>query len=107
MHAHIIPRHTADLPEDEIYRLLESDDADLARAHGQRVEVDTPSTEQLARGLGKEELELADDTLKKELLKKKTKGFVPAPDVERVPRSEEEMREEAEWLARKIAELET
>ncbi|KAF8252955.1 HIT-like protein [Wilcoxina mikolae CBS 423.85] len=82
VHAHIIPRHTNDLPEDEIYRLLESDEADLARAHGEMKGGDTPSTGQLKKGL------------------------VPKPDAERTPRSEEEMRKEAEWLARKIKELE-
>ena len=84
MHAHIIPRHREDLPEDEIYRLMESDDADLARAHKQAQEADALNGEVLKRG----------------------KFPTVRPDGERLPRTEAQMVAEAQWLAQKLAELE-
>jgi bis(5'-adenosyl)-triphosphatase len=108
VHAHIIPRKRNDLPEDEIYRMLESRDADIARAHDQLSGTQTPSTmlmegAYLSKGEDKEghaqDLRLA--------LNRATGGKFPVvkPDAERVPRSEEEMKEEAQWLAAKLAEL--
>jgi bis(5'-adenosyl)-triphosphatase len=116
VHAHIIPRHRADLPEDEIYRLLESDDADICRAYRQRegidtpstgidtprTGIDTPSTGMLAKGLAQSKLG-ADAKLLKELLHKKNK--FPVPSGERQPRTQEEMQKEAEWLAEKMEEF--
>jgi bis(5'-adenosyl)-triphosphatase len=116
VHAHIIPRHRADLPEDEIYRLLESDDADICRAYRQRegidtpstgidtprTGIDTPSTGMLAKGLAQSKLG-ADAKLLKELLHKRNK--FPVPSGERQPRTQEEMQKEAEWLAEKMEEF--
>jgi len=100
VHAHIIPRHGGDLPEDEIYKMLESDDADISRAHSQASGggSDTPSTRLVAR-----ELSAADELL----LTAPGRGRFPPvrPDTERLPRSEEEMKEEAEWLAARLAEM--
>lgn len=73
IHTHIIPRKAADLDErgggDAIYQMLEGEDGDVGR-------------HLLERGLR--------DRLKFPAVGK---------DEERRPRSEEEMRREAEWLA--------
>lgn len=101
VHVHIIPRHKEDLPEDEIYRLLESDDADIARAHGQTGGADTPSTGLLAKGI-----ELSRSEEAEGVLKERGKFPVVSPDEERPPRTEKEMMEEAAWLAKKVGEFE-
>ncbi|EOA83815.1 Dinucleoside triphosphate hydrolase [Exserohilum turcicum] len=82
VHAHIIPRHKDDLHDrggtDAIYGMLESDDADLGR--------------QLADN---EAASLAPD---------QKRGRFPAVDNDsRRPRSDDEMRNEAEWLAKEMA----
>jgi hypothetical protein len=88
--------------------MLESQDADIARAHGQLSGTQTPST-RLMEGayLSKGEDEQGNAQDFRVVLNKATGGKFPVikPDVERVPRSEEEMREEAQWLAAKLAEL--
>lgn len=83
--------------------MLESDEADIGRAHGQASGVDTPSTRQLARDIGKDldgAGELSMDALK-------GRGRFPSvqPDTERPPRTEEVMKEEAKWLAGKLAAM--
>jgi bis(5'-adenosyl)-triphosphatase len=70
LHAHIIPRSAGDLPKpDEVYRMLESEDGDLGKNFRERDGVTQ-------------------------------RGKFPAVDADenRKPRSEEEMRKEAEWL---------
>ncbi|CCX32741.1 Similar to Bis(5'-nucleosyl)-tetraphosphatase; acc. no. P49776 [Pyronema omphalodes CBS 100304] len=94
--------HRADLPEDEIYRLLESDDADICRAYRQHEGIDTPSTGMLAKGLAQSKIG-ADANLLREQLHKKNK--FPVPSGERQPRTQEEMQKEAEWLAEKMEEF--
>jgi len=76
VHVHIIPRHAGDLKEDEIYQLLESEDADLEKAFKQQEDGNRKSR------------------------------FPVTEEEERRPRSEEEMSAEAEWLRRKMEELE-
>lgn len=75
---------------------MESDDADLARAHKQAQGADTPSTNVQAQEA---------DALNGEVLKR---GKFPTvrPDGERLPRTEAQMVAEAQWLAQKLAELE-
>jgi len=77
VHVHIIPRKHADLDHrggsDAIYQMMDGEEGDIG-AH----------------------LEEAN--------KFKTRTMFPAPDAEgqRKPRSEEEMKEEAKWLAEEI-----
>lgn len=85
VHAHIIPRKKDDLQDrggtDAIYEMMESDDADLNKQ--------LQAKEAVARA------QLADD---------ERKGRFPAVDNDsRKPRSDEEMRQEAEWLAQEMA----
>jgi bis(5'-adenosyl)-triphosphatase len=84
VHAHIIPRKKDDLEEkggtDAIYEMMESEDADLNKQLKER--------ERAAR------TELAED---------EKKGRFPAVDNDsRKPRSDDEMRDEAEWLAQEM-----
>ncbi|KAF2201065.1 HIT-like protein [Delitschia confertaspora ATCC 74209] len=74
VHAHVIPRQRDDLEEvDGVYEMMEGEDGDLGRGFRER------------DGEG-------------------TRGKFPAVDAEsRQPRSEEEMRKEAEWLAEEMA----
>lgn len=88
VHAHIIPRKRDDLKAkggtDAIYEMMESEDADLAK--------------QLAQKEKAAQAELAED---------EKRGKFPAVDNDsRKPRSDEEMREEAEWLADEMAKEE-
>jgi len=83
--------------------MLESDDADIGRAHGQACGIETPSTRLLAKGLGKD-LNKSDE-LRLGLLKDRGRFPPVKPDTERFPRTEEEMKEEAGWLANKLAEM--
>jgi bis(5'-adenosyl)-triphosphatase len=76
VHVHIIPRHAGDLKEDEIYRLLESEDADLEKVFRQQEDGNRKSR------------------------------FPVTEEEKRRPRSEEEMAADAEWLRRKMEELE-
>jgi bis(5'-adenosyl)-triphosphatase len=81
VHAHIIPRKRDDLPggTDAIYSKMESDDADLGK--------------QLQQKQGGDYRE---------------RGRFPAVDAdERKPRTEDEMRQEAEWLAGEMTADET
>ena len=85
VHAHIIPRKRDDLEDkggtDAIYGMMESEDADLNKQLKQ-----------------KERAERA------ELDEEEKKGGFPAVDNDaRKPRSDEEMRKEAEWLAEEMA----
>jgi bis(5'-adenosyl)-triphosphatase len=85
VHAHIIPRKKDDLAEaggtDAIYGMMESEDGDLARQFRER---NAEKKEEQPNG-GK-------------------RGRFPAVDADnRKPRSEEEMRQEAEWLTREMA----
>lgn len=81
VHAHIIPRQKDDLAEaggtDAIYRMMESEEGDV----GEHLR------EKAAQTNGEK------------------RGRFPAVDADesRKPRSEEEMREEAEWLAKEMA----
>jgi bis(5'-adenosyl)-triphosphatase len=81
VHAHIIPRKRDDLEEqggtDAIYAMMESDDADLNR--------------QLK---DKESAALAQDH--------KRPKFPAVDNDSRMPRSDEEMHKEAEWLAEEM-----
>lgn len=87
VHAHIIPRKKADLEErggtDAIYEMMEGEEGDLAS--------------QL-----KEKERAAHDA--NEVVDGPTKRRFPAVDNDsRKPRTDEEMREEAEWLANEMA----
>lgn len=91
VHAHLIPRKANDLPEDEIYRMMESDGADLARAYA------TPGSPTQRR---------AKNANAKPKAKPKPKPmFPPVGEDERIPRSELEMAEEARWLERHMLEV--
>ncbi|KAF2272482.1 HIT-like protein, partial [Westerdykella ornata] len=85
VHAHIIPRRRNDLSHaggtDAIYAMMESEDGDL---HKQFAERDGANGDQ---NIGQR------------------RGRFPRVDAEesRKPRSEEEMRKEAEWLAEEMA----
>ncbi|CAN9104031.1 unnamed protein product [Alternaria sp. RS040] len=85
VHAHIIPRKRDDLEEkggtDAIYGMMESEDADLSK-------------------------QLADKekAAKAHLAGEEKKGRFPAVDNDsRKPRTDQEMQEEAEWLAEEMA----
>lgn len=76
VHAHIIPRKKHDLPEpDQIYEMMESEDGDLARQFQKRDHGDVK------------------------------RGRFPAVDADehRRPRSDEDMANEAQWLAAEMA----
>lgn len=80
VHAHIIPRKKLDLEDkggtDAIYGMMEGEDGDLDRALREKEKGET----------------------------QERKGGFPAVDNEaRMPRSDEEMRKEAEWLAEEMA----
>jgi bis(5'-adenosyl)-triphosphatase len=84
VHAHIIPRKKDDLSEaggtDAIYAMMESEDGDLDRQFQERQKREQNGS-----------------------LRKEKRGRFPAVDADnRQPRSEEEMRNEAEWLAREM-----
>jgi bis(5'-adenosyl)-triphosphatase len=84
VHAHIIPRKKDDLSEaggtDAVYAKMESEDGDLDRQFQEREKMK----------------QQAESTEPK-------RGRFPAVDADnRQPRSEEEMREEAEWLAEEM-----
>ncbi|KAF2844587.1 HIT-like protein [Plenodomus tracheiphilus IPT5] len=88
VHAHIIPRKKDDLEArggtDAIYEMMESEDADLNK--------------QLRAKEQEAQAQLADD---------EKKGRFPAVDNDsRKPRSDEEMRVEAEWLAEEMGKEE-
>ncbi|KAF1987536.1 HIT finger domain-containing protein [Aulographum hederae CBS 113979] len=74
VHAHIIPRVKGDLKEDEIYERLEGSEGDVGRHLRER------------NGDGGEEKRMR----------------FPRPDVQRKPRTGEEMGEEAEMLAKEM-----
>lgn len=85
VHAHIIPRKKDDLEDkggtDAIYAMMESDDANLSK--------------QLAEKEAAAAASLAQD---------ERRGRFPAVDNDsRKPRSDDEMRDEAEWLAKEMA----
>ncbi|KAF1830729.1 HIT-like protein [Decorospora gaudefroyi] len=85
VHAHIIPRKKDDLEAkggtDAIYGMMESEDADLDKQLRERERVAS--------------MHLAED---------ERRGRFPAVDDEgRQPRTDEEMSEEAEWLAQEMA----
>jgi bis(5'-adenosyl)-triphosphatase len=85
VHAHVIPRKKDDLEDqggtDAIYGMMESEDADLGK--------------QLREKEGAARTGQAED---------ERRGRFPAVDNDsRKPRSDEEMRKEAEWLAREMA----
>ncbi|KAF2002306.1 HIT-like protein [Amniculicola lignicola CBS 123094] len=86
VHTHIIPRKTDDLEDrggtDAIYPMLESEDGNLGKQLGER-----------EREKEKEKAEAEDQ-----------RAHFPRVDVdERLPRSEEEMQKEAQWLAEEMA----
>ncbi len=84
VHAHIIPRRPGDMDSrggnDVIYKMIESEDADLGRQLSER---------------GGREPSSADG------ISSKRRGTFPpvVADDERKPRSDEEMEKEAKWLA--------
>lgn len=77
VHTHIIPRRDQDLPEDEIYKLLEVDEANLESRHKEHVEKYLDAEANGTR-VGAREF--------------------PLIEGERLPRSEEVMAREAERL---------
>ncbi|KAF2733289.1 HIT-like protein [Polyplosphaeria fusca] len=88
VHAHIIPRKKDDLSHaggtDAIYAMMESDDAHLGSQLRERD---------------------AKQTLHRSGAAQDERGRFPAVDADdRKPRSEDEMRDEAEWLATQMAE---
>jgi bis(5'-adenosyl)-triphosphatase len=91
VHAHIIPRKKDDLADaggtDAIYHMMESEEGHLGRHFVQREKARQASSERDAPS-GQE------------------RGRFPAVDADesRKPRSEQEMNDEAEWLAREMAE---
>ncbi|CAN9107434.1 unnamed protein product [Alternaria alternata] len=85
VHAHIIPRKKDDLEEkggtDAIYGMMESEDADLSKQLADR-----------------------EKAVKAHLAGEEKKGRFPAVDNDsRKPRTDQEMQEEAEWLAEEMA----
>ncbi|KAH6859307.1 hypothetical protein CUC08_Gglean009043 [Alternaria sp. MG1] len=85
VHAHIIPRKKDDLEEkggtDAIYGMMESEDADLSKQLADR-----------------------EKAAKAHLAGEEKKGRFPAVDNDsRKPRTDQEMQEEAEWLAEEMA----
>jgi len=85
VHAHIIPRKKDDLEEkggtDAIYGMMESEDADLSKQLADR-----------------------EKAAKAHLAGAEKKGRFPAVDNDsRKPRTDQEMQEEAEWLAEEMA----
>jgi bis(5'-adenosyl)-triphosphatase len=85
VHAHIIPRKKDDLEEkggtDAIYGMMESEDADLSKQLADR-----------------------ERAAKAHLAGEEEKGRFPAVDNDsRKPRTDQEMQEEAEWLAEEMA----
>ncbi|CAN9105745.1 HIT-like protein [Alternaria alternata] len=85
VHAHIIPRKKDDLEEkggtDAIYGMMESEDADLSKQLADR-----------------------ERAAKAHLAGEEKKGRFPAVDNDsRKPRTDQEMQEEAEWLAEEMA----
>ena len=87
VHAHVIPRRRDDLKEvDEVYRLMEEEEGDLGAGFRERDEVVGGEGRRVEGGKGEGR-----------------RGRFPAVDAEgRAPRSEEEMRKEAEWLAEEM-----
>jgi len=84
VHAHIIPRKKDDLEEkggtDAIYGMMESEDADLSKQLADR-----------------------EKAAKAHLAGEEKKGRFPAVDNDsRKPRTDQEMQEEAEWLAEEM-----
>lgn len=91
VHTHIIPRQFQDLEkEDQIYAMLESEDGDLGRnylAAQHPAAVDTNGEQGGSAAVGK-----------------RPKFPTVHPDSERRPRTEQMMKEEADWLAQRITE---
>ena len=80
VHAHIIPRKPADLPNtDDVYAKIDGPEGDLGSYLNQRVEMP-----------------------QKGEMKSKRTSLVVDTDEARQPRSEAEMVKEAEWLAREM-----
>jgi bis(5'-adenosyl)-triphosphatase len=88
VHTHIIPRHFKDLPhEDQIYTMLESTDGDLGKNY---LEAQHPNMVNSA----------SDGTsIKVGVTQERPKFPTVMPDEARVPRTEEVMEKEANWLA--------
>ena len=93
VHTHVIPRHFKDLPEDQIYQMLESRDGDLGRNF-----VEAQQQQHAAAGLGATNngpMGSVGPSAGAERVKFPT----VRPDEVRKPRSEKVMAEEARWLA--------
>ncbi|KAF2105795.1 HIT-like domain-containing protein [Lophiotrema nucula] len=93
VHAHIIPRRKDDLPEtDAIYGMMENEEGDLGKQFVQRDKEVRESKEQEVDG------DIPDG--------EQARGRFPAVDADesRKPRSKDEMKKEAEWLAREMVE---
>lgn len=87
VHAHIIPRKSEDLKErggtDAIYELMQSDEGDLGKQFAEKEKARSEASSKEADLSGAE----------------KRNKFPAVDNDSRKPRSEEEMQQEAEWLA--------